>query len=93
MIKNQDLLTLLEEAKEKVKEAGLRCDTICAHPKAYDLIVAGVKDLSGLESPPLSNIMYLGLKLVKNKDLPENIVVFAQQGKVKKIEEWDLSGL
>jgi len=88
----QDLLTLLEEAKDKVKEAGLRCDTIYMSSKVYDLVVARIKDLSG-ETEPISNIMFSGLKLVKRKWMPENIVVLAQQGEVKEIEEWDLSGL
>lgn len=92
-IKYQDLLTLLEEAKGKVKVAGLVCDTIYMSPKVYDLVVAALKDLSGLEKAPVSNIMFSGLKLVKSKLVPENIAVFAQQGKVKKIEEWDLEGL
>jgi len=88
----QDLLTLLEEAKDKVKEAGLHCDTIHMSPKIYDLVVARIKDLSG-EKEPISNVTFSGLKLVKDEHMPENIVTLSQQGEVKKVEEWDLRGL
>lgn len=91
-IKCQDLLTLLEEAKDKVKEAGLHCDTIQMSPKIYDLVVARIEDLSG-EKEPISNITFSGLKLVKNKHLPENTVLLSQQGKLKRVETWDLKGL
>ena len=83
---------MLEEAKDKVKEAGLLCDTILMHPKVYDLVVARIKDLSG-EIEAISNITFSGLRLVKNKSVPENMVFFSQRGKLKRIERWDVSGL
>ena len=89
----QDLLTLLEEAKDKVKEAGLRCDTIHMNPKIYTLILAGLQDLSDLKKLPFSNVMLLGLKLVKHKIMPENVVIFSYQGKVRRIEDWSLEGV
>ena len=86
----QDMMSLLEEAKDKVKEAGLRCDTLYMSPKVYDLVMTELKKLTQLEKKPISNIMCMGLKLVKSKLVPENIVLFSQQGKIQKIEKWDL---
>ena len=90
----QDLMLLFEETKGKIKEAGLLCDMMHMHPKVYDIIMAGLKDLSGLEKIPISNnVMCLGLKLIKSKLVPENTVIFSHQGKVRRIEDWDLRGL
>jgi len=92
-INYQDLMVLFEETKGKIKEAGLRCDTIHMSPKVYDIVMAGLRDLSGLEKMPFSNVMLLGLKLIKSKLVPENTVIFSHQGKVRRIEDWDLRGL
>ncbi len=88
-----DLVVLFEKTKSKIKEAGLRCDTMHMSPKVYDLIVAGLKELSGSEKIPTSEVLYMGLKIIKHKNMSENTVIFSYQGKVKKIEEWDLRGL
>lgn len=92
-IKYQDLLVLFEETKGKIKEAGLLCDTLHMSPKTYDLVMAGLEELSGVEKMPISDVMCLGLKLIKHKNMPENTVVFSHLGKVKKIEDWDLRGI
>lgn len=91
-INSQDLLSLLEEAKAKVKEAGGRCDTMHMSPKVYDLVVAELTELFG-EKTLISNITCMGLKLVKSKLVPENTVFFSQQGKIQKNGMWNLENL
>lgn len=89
-INYSDLITLFEDTKANIQEAGLRCDTIHMNPEVYDIIVAGLRGLSGLK---IMKVTCMGLKLVKSKLMPENVVIFSHQGKVKRIEDWDLKGL